>query len=123
MMNIGVIFPQTEFGSDPGAIRDYAQTAESLGFSHIVAYDHIMGANPDRPGGWKGPYTHQSAFEEPLVLFSYMAALTQKIGFVPGIIILPQRQTALVAKQAATLDVLSGGRLRLGVGLGWNQVE
>ncbi|MCL4300609.1 MAG: LLM class F420-dependent oxidoreductase [Anaerolineae bacterium] len=122
-MNIGVIFPQTEFSHDAGAIRDYAQTAESLGFTHIVAYDHVLGANPDRPGGWKGPYTHQSAFEEPLVLFSYMAGLTQKIGFVPGIIILPQRQTALVAKQAATLDVLSGGRLRLGVGLGWNQVE
>ncbi len=122
-MNIGVIFPQTEFGSDPAAIRDYAQTAESLGFSHIVAYDHILGANPDRPGGWKGVYTHQHAFQEPFVLFSYMAGLTQKIGFVPGVIILPQRQTALVAKQAATLDVLSSGRLRLGVGLGWNQVE
>lgn len=122
-MNIGVIFPQTEFGSDPAAIQDYAQTAEGLGFTHIVAYDHVLGANPNRPGGWKGPYTHESAFQEPFVLFSYIAAFTQKIGFVPGIIILPQRQTALVAKQAATLDVLSGGRLRLGVGLGWNQVE
>lgn len=122
-MNIGVIFPQIEFGSDPAAIRDYAQTAESLGFTHIIAYDHILGANPDRPGGWKGVYTYQHAFQEPFVLFSYMAGFTQKIGFVPGIIILPQRQTALVAKQAATLDVLSGGRLRLGVGLGWNQVE
>lgn len=122
-MNIGVIFPQTEFGSDPVSIRDYAQTAESLGFSHIVAYDHILGANPNRPGGWKGVYTYQHAFQEPFVLFSYMAGFTQKISFVPGIIILPQRQTAVVAKQAATLDVLSGGRLRLGVGLGWNQVE
>ena len=122
-MNIGVVFPQTEFGNDPVAIRDYAQTAESLGFTHILAYDHVLGANPNRPGGWKGPYTHQSPFHEPFVLFSYMAAVTQKIGFITGIIILPQRQTALVAKQAATLDVLSGGRLRLGVGLGWNEVE
>jgi probable F420-dependent oxidoreductase len=122
-MKIGVTFPQTEFGSDPAAIRDYAQTAEDLGFSHIVAYDHVLGANPDRPGGWQGPYTYQSAFQEPFVLFGYMAAATERIGLVPGVIILPQRQTALVAKQAATLDVLSGGRLRLGVGLGWNKVE
>jgi len=122
-MNIGVIFPQTEFGDDPAAIRDYAQTAEGLGFTHIAAYDHILGANPDRPGGWQGPYTHQSAFHEPFVLFGFMAGFTQKIEFAPGVIILPQRQTALVAKQAATLDVLSSGRLRLGVGLGWNAVE
>jgi probable F420-dependent oxidoreductase len=122
-MHIGVVFPQTEFGSDPGAIRDYAQTAEGLGFTHIVAYDHVLGANPERPGGWSGPYTHRDPFHEPFVLFSFMAAATQKIQFVPGVIILPQRQTALVAKQAAALDVLSGGRLRLGVGLGWNEVE
>ncbi|MEK7328045.1 MAG: LLM class F420-dependent oxidoreductase [Chloroflexota bacterium] len=122
-MNLGLVFPQTEFGNDPIAIRDYAQTAEGLGFSHIVAYDHVLGANPNRPGGWRGPYTHESAFHEPFVLFSFMAAHTTKIQFVPGIIILPQRQTALVAKQAASLDVLSGGRLRLGVGLGWNEVE
>jgi probable F420-dependent oxidoreductase len=118
-----VTFPQTEFGSDSIAVRDYAQTAEALGFTHILAYDHVLGANPDRPGGWSGAYTHQSAFLEPFVLFSYMAAVTQKIGFITGILILPQRQTALVAKQAATLDVLSGGRFRLGVGLGWNTVE
>jgi probable F420-dependent oxidoreductase len=122
-VRIGVTFPQTEFGNDAHAIRDYAQTAESLGFSHILAYDHVLGANPDRPGGWTGPYTHRDPFHEPLLLFSHMAAVTQKIEFVTGIIILPQRQTALIAKQAASLDVLSGGRLRLGVGLGWNQVE
>jgi probable F420-dependent oxidoreductase len=122
-MRIGVVFPQTEFGSDPGAIRDYAQTAESLGFTHILAYDHVIGANPDRPGGWNGPYTHQSAFHEPFVLYSYMAALTEKIEFVTGILILPQRETVLVAKQAAALDVLSNGRLRLGIGTGWNKVE
>ena len=122
-MKIGVVFPQTEFGSDPGAIRDYAQTAEALGFTHIIAYDHVLGANPDRPGGWSGPYTHLTPFHEPFVLFAYMAAHTARIEFAPGVIILPQRQTALVAKQAATLDVLSNGRLRLGVGLGWNAVE
>lgn len=122
-MKYGVIYPQTEFGDDPTAIRDYAQTAEALGYAHIAAYDHVLGANPDRPGGWRGPYTYESAFHEPFVLFSHMAAVTQRIEFAPSIIILPQRQTALAAKQAATLDVLSGGRLRLGVGLGWNQVE
>lgn len=123
MTNFGVVFPQTEFGNDPIAIKEYAQTAEELGFSHIIAYDHVLGANPDRPGGWKGPYTYQSPFHEPFTLFCFMAGVTQKIGFTTSIIILPQRQTALVAKQASTLDVLSGGRLRLGVGLGWNQVE
>jgi len=122
-MRIGIVFPQTEFGNDPSAIRDYAQTAEGLGFTHLLAYDHVLGANPDRPGGWKGPYTHQSPFHEPFTLFSFMAAVTQKIEFCSGVIILPQRQTVLFAKQAATLDVLSGGRLRLGVGLGWNEVE
>jgi len=122
-MNIGVVFPQTEFGNDPAAIRDYAQTAEELGFAHIVAYDHVLGANPDRPGGWKGRYTYTDPFHEPFVLFGFMAAVTQRVQFCPGVIILPQRQTALVAKQAAALDVLSGGRLRLGVGLGWNAVE
>jgi probable F420-dependent oxidoreductase len=122
-MQIGVVYPQTEYGADPIAIRDYAQTAEGLGFSHILAYDHVVGANPDRPGGWRGPYTYQSPFHEPFTLFAFMAGVTETIGFTPGIIILPQRQTVLVAKQAATLDVLSGGRLRVGVGLGWNEVE
>jgi probable F420-dependent oxidoreductase len=122
-MRIGVVFPQTEYGNDPAALRDYAQTAEALGFTHILAYDHVLGANPDRPGGWQGPYTCHTPFHEPFVLFGFMASVTQKIEFTTGIIILPQRQTALVAKQAATLDVLSGGRLRLGIGLGWNEVE
>jgi probable F420-dependent oxidoreductase len=122
-MQVGVVFPQTEIGNDPAAIRDYAQTAESLGFTHILAYDHVLGANPNRPGGWSGPYTYQTPFHEVFVLFSYFAGITQRIGLVTGIAILPQRQTALVAKQAASLDVLSGGRLRLGVGLGWNEVE
>src|SRR5512137_1456663 len=122
-MKIGVVFPQTEIGNDPAAMRDYAQAAEALGFTHLLAYDHVLGANPDRPGGWTGPYTYLTPFHEVFVLFSYLAGLTQRLELVTGILILPQRQTALVAKQAASLDVLSGGRLRLGVGLGWNEVE
>jgi probable F420-dependent oxidoreductase len=122
-VKIGVIFPQIEFPPDPVAVRDYAQAIEGLGFTHMHAYDHILGANPERPEGWSGPYTYIHPFFEPFVLFSYMAGLTSKIEFDTGIIILPQRQTALVAKQAATLDVLSQGRLRLGVGNGWNKVE
>ena len=122
-MKIGVVFPQTEFKPDPIAVRDYAQAVEGLRFSHMHAYDHILGANPERPGGWMGPYTFMHPFFEPFILFSYMAGLTHKIEFDTGILILPQRQTALVAKQAATLDVLSNGRLRLGVGNGWNEIE
>ena len=122
-MNIGIVFPQTQFNGDAAAVRDYAQSVEGLGFTHVVAYDHVLGANPDRPGGWRGAYTYTYAFLEPFVLFSFMAGVTRSLAFCPGVIILPQRQTALVAKQAATLDVLSGGRLRLGVGLGWNEVE
>ena len=122
-MQTGLVYPQTEYPTDPAAVRDYAQTAEGLGYSHVLAYDHVLGANPDRPGGWSGPYTHRDPFMEPFVLFTYMAAVTTRLGFIPGILILPQRETALVAKQAATLDVLCGGRFRLGVGTGWNEVE
>ena len=122
-MKIGVVFPQTEFEPDPLAVRDYAQAVEGLGFTHLHSYDHVLGANPERPGGWTGTYTFKNPFFEPFVLFSYLAGVTHKIEFVTGILILPQRQTALVAKQAATLDVLSNGRLRLGVGIGWNEVE
>ena len=123
MIKIGVVFPQTEFGNDPGAIKAYAQTAEGVGYTHILAYDHVLGANPERLGGWQGPYNFRDPFHEVFQLFSFMAGVTEEIQFVTGILILPQRQTALVAKQAASLDVLSGGRLRLGVGLGWNPVE
>ncbi len=122
-MDIGAVFPQTEFVNDAGAISDYAQAVEAMGYTHIAAYDHVLGANPNRPGGWHGPYTYMSSFQEPLILFTFMAARTQKVTFVSSILILPQRQTALVAKQAATLDNLSGGRLRLGVGIGWNEIE
>lgn len=122
-MKVGVVFPQTEFGADPSAIREYAQTAEEYGFNHILVYDHVVGANPNRPSGWTGPYTHQDSFFDPFVLFSFLTAVTTTLEFVSGILILPQRGTAVVAKQAACLDVLSHGRLRLGVGVGWNQVE
>ena len=122
-MKIGVIFPQIEIEPDPSAIRDYAQAVEGMGFTHMHAYDHVLGANPDRPGGFSGPYSYRDPFFEPFILFSYLAGLTHKIEFATGILILPQRQTALVAKQATTLDVLCNGRLRLGVGIGWNEVE
>jgi probable F420-dependent oxidoreductase len=122
-MKFGVIFPQTEIGTDPAAIRDYAQAAEALGYDHIMAFDHVLGANVESRPGWKPPYTHKDSFYEPFVLFSHIAGFTEKIGLVPGVIILPQRQTALVAKQAAVVDVLSRGRLRLGIGIGWNFVE
>ncbi|MGJ6968981.1 LLM class F420-dependent oxidoreductase [Streptosporangium sp. G11] len=121
-MRIGVVFPQTEIGADAGAVRAYAQGAEELGFRHLVAYDHVVGADPEVHQGWKGVYDIESTFHEPMVLFGYLAALTS-LELVTAIIILPQRQTVLVAKQAAEVDLLSGGRLRLGVGLGWNKVE
>ncbi len=122
-MQIGLVYPQTEYPADPTAIRDYAQAAEALGYGHVLAYDHILGANPDRPGGWSGPYTYRDPFIEPFLLFTWMAAAAPRLGFATGILILPQRETTLVAKQAAVLDVLCGGRLRLGVGTGWNAVE
>lgn len=104
-------------------IRDYAQTAESLGYHHILTYDHVLGANVTARRGWRGPYTQEHMFHEPFVLFGHLAACTRQIELVTGILILPQRQTALVAKQAAAVDVLSGGRLRFGIGVGWNDVE
>jgi probable F420-dependent oxidoreductase len=110
-------------GTGPTGVKDYAETAESLGFSHILAYDHVIGANTASRPGWKPPYTYLDPFHEPFVLFGYLAGLTQKVELVTGIIILPQRQTVLVAKQAAALDILSHGRLRLGIGVGWNPVE
>ena len=122
-IKLGAIFPQTEIGSDPAAVRDYAQAAESLGYDYILAFDHVLGANPASRPGWSGVYSHEDAFHEPFVLFGYLAAVTERIGLATGIVILPQRQTVLVAKQAAEVDVLSGGRLRLGIGIGWNQVE
>ena len=122
-MRVGVVFPQTEIGSDPAMIRNYAQTAENLGFHHVLAYDHVIGADPASRPGWRPPYTYLDPFHEPLVLFGYLAGITHRIELVTGVLILPQRQTVLVAKQAAAVDVLSGGRLRLGIGIGWNPVE
>lgn len=121
-MQIGVVFPQTEIGADVGAVRAYAQAIEALGYAHLLAYDHVLGADPAVHVGWAGPYDIDTTFHEPFVLFGYLAAVTS-VELVTGIIILPQRQTALVAKQAAEVDILTGGRLRLGVGLGWNAVE
>src|SRR5438477_4337127 len=115
-MRIGVIFPQLEIGTDPAVIRDYAQAAEGLGYTHILAYDHVLGADPRNRPGWTR-YTDQSLFHEPFVLFGYLAGVTRALEFVTGVIILPQRQTALVAKQAAEVDVLNRGRFRLGVGI------
>ena len=122
-MRLGVVFPQTEIGSDRVVIKDYAQAAEELGYSHILAYDHVIGANLASRPGWQPPYSHLDTFHEPLVLYGYLAGLTKTIELTTGIIILPQRQTVLVAKQAATIDVLSSGRLRFGIGIGWNPVE
>lgn len=120
-MEYGVVFPQTEIGTDPGAIAAFARAAEDLGFAHVLVYDHVLGAVPRRES-WLG-YTHKDAFHEVLVLLGYLAAVTSHLVLTTGILILPQRQTALVAKQAAEVDVLSRGRLRLGVGVGWNDVE
>jgi probable F420-dependent oxidoreductase len=119
---VGVVFPQTDIGADPVVIRAYAAAVEELGYAHVLAYDHVLGALPEAHPGWSGSYTVDSMFHEPFVLYGYLAALTT-LELVTGVIILPQRQTALVAKQAAEVDLLTGGRFRLGVGLGWNQVE
>lgn len=123
-MKFGVVFPQNQLGDDPSVIRDFVQAAEAMGYHHLLAYDHVLGANPDREG-WKegSPYTHDDMFHEVFTLFAYLAGLTETIGFMTGVLILPQRQTALVAKQAAQVDVLSNGRFRMGVGVGWNTVE
>jgi probable F420-dependent oxidoreductase len=122
-MRIGVVLPQTEIGADAGAIRAYGQRVEELGFSHVLAYDHVVGADPKVHTDWNGPYDLHTTFHEPLVAYGYLAGLTTSLELVTGVIILPQRQAVLVAKQAAEVDLLSGGRLRLGVGIGWNTVE
>jgi probable F420-dependent oxidoreductase len=121
-VRIGVVFPQTEIGPDAGAVRAYAERVEELGFAHVLAYDHVLGADPAAHPDWSGPYDLHTTFHEPMVMFGYLAAVT-RLELVTGIIILPQRQTALVAKQAAEVDQLTGGRFRLGIGLGWNAVE
>ena len=123
-MHIGVVYPQTELRGDPYAVRRVGKAVEDLGFDHLLAYDHVLGAaHADRTPPLTGPYTEHDPFHDPFVMFAYLAGITKRIGFATGILILPQRQTALVARQAADVDLLSGGRLRLGVGIGWSPVE
>ena len=124
VMRLGAVFPTTEIGNDPIAVRDYAQAAEALGCVRLTAYDHVLGVDhADREPPLRGPYTQHDPFHEPFVLFGFLAAHTARIELATGVLVLPQRQTALVAKQAAEVDLLSGGRLVLGVGTGWNHVE
>jgi probable F420-dependent oxidoreductase len=121
-MRIGAVFPQLEIGEDPAVIRGWAQTIEEAGYQHAAAYDHVLGAGTSNRPGWRG-YTSESSFHEVFVLLGYLAAVTSELELVTSVLVLPQRQTALVAKQATEVDLLSGGRLRLGVGIGWNHVE
>ncbi len=121
-LRVGASIPQTEIGSDPGAIREFAQAVERMGFEHIVVYDHVLGADPAVHGS-QFLYTHKDAFHEPFVTMGFLAGITTRLRFATGVLVLAQRQAALVAKQAAEVDVLSGGRLRLGVSVGWNAVE
>ena len=122
-MQIGAVLPHNEIGTDPGAIKAYAQGLEELGMVNVLLYDHVLGADPDRPGGWKGAYDKDVAFHEPFSIFPFVAAVTTTLEMVTAVLILPQRQTVLVAKQAAELAILSGNRFRLGIGTGWNVVE
>lgn len=125
----GVVLPQQEIGFDAAGLRQWARELELLGCAEVEAFDHVLGADESRwaagppPGHERIPYTYRDPFHEPLVLFSHLAAATSRIGFATTVIVLPQRQTALVAKQCAELDRLSDGRFRLGVGLGWNHAE
>ena len=128
-MQIGVIFSQADSGTDPEAIRTWVRTAEAAGFDHLLAYDHVLGASAERlgPGPFgsfpSAPYTNEHVFHEILVLFAHLAAITERIEFVTSVLVLPPRQTAVVAKQLATLDLLAGGRLSVAVGVGWNAAE
>jgi len=120
---VGATFPQTEIGADVGGVRAYAEAAQDLGFKHLLIYDHVLGADPEAYAPWDRPYSAHTMFHEVFVLFGFVAAAAPKLELVTAVVILPQRQTALVAKQTAEIDLLSGGKLRLGVGIGWNWVE
>ena len=122
-MEIGAVFPHNEIGTDPQAIKDYAQGVEELGVTHLLIYDHVLGADRDRPGGFEGPYDKDVAFHELFTTFAFIAAVTKKLDMITTVMILPQRQTVLVAKQAAELAILSNNRFKLGIGVGWNAVE
>lgn len=123
MTNSGIVFPQTEIDAEPGAVRAFAQGSESLGFDGLMIFDHVVGADLKNRPGWSGWYDLQHSFHEIFVVMGFIAAVTEKIRLVTGILIAPQRQTSLIAKQAAEVDVLSAGRLTLGIGVGWNDVE
>ena len=123
MLKTSVVFPQIEIGDDPIAIRDFVQAVEVMGYDSLHVPDMVIGANPDRPGGIKGRYNYRSSHHEVFVLLGYAAALTKSLELTTGVLVLPQRPTVLVAKQAAEIDVLSGGRLRLGVGVGETDLE
>jgi probable F420-dependent oxidoreductase len=124
MISVGVTYPQIELNGDPQAVRQIALATEDLGYDHLLVYDHVLGAAQDgREPKLTGPYTENDPFHDPFVMFGYLAGITSRIELVTGVIILPQRQTALVAKQAADVDIFSGGRMRLGIGVGWNYVE
>lgn len=123
-MQIGVAYPTTEVAGDPDAIRAFCLAAEQLGYTHLMAYDHVVKCpHEGRDPELTGPYTEKDSFHDPFVLFGFAAAITSRLEFATGVLVLPQRQTALVAQQAADVDLLSRERLRLGVGIGWNHVE
>jgi len=122
-VKVGVVFPQVEIGRDPGAIREYTHAVADLGFAHVLVYDHVLGADPEAHAPWTGSYDFKHMFHDAFVLLGYMAALEPRLEYATSTITAPQRQTALLAKQAAGVDVLTEGRFRLGVGLGWNPVE
>src|SRR5262249_22258250 len=123
LMKIGIALPQSQIGTDAAVVRDFAQTAEDIGYGHLAVYDHVVGINPSSRPDWEGPYTSQNAFHDPFALVGFLAGQTRHITLTTHILILPQRQTVLVARQAASVDVLSNGRMRLGIGIGWNPVE
>ena len=122
-MHVGVVFPQTEIGADPAGVKAYAQAVQQMGFNHLMVYDHVLGADTSARPNFRGPYTSESLFHEPMVLFGFLAAVAPGLELVTSVIILAQRQTVLAAKQAAEVDVLTGGKQRFGVGIGWNDVE
>lgn len=122
-MQIGAVFPHNEIGTDPGAIKAYAQGVEAMGITHLLIYDHVLGADPDREGGFRGPYDKDVAFHEPFTTFAFIAGVTDKIDLITTVMILPQRQTVLAAKQAAEVALLSNNRFKLGIGVGWNELE
>lgn len=122
-MKIGLLFPQTEIGPNRGGVRAYAQAALSLGFTHLVSYEHVLGAAPERLPKDYAPYGLEDEFHEVLTLYAYLAGVAPGLGLATGVLVLPQRQTALVAKQAAQLALLTEGGFRLGVGIGWNYAE